>query len=197
MVMDRKGFLAAALLALCVPADAADPTVAVGSTRYPTTLTSHFDGKPVKMVLTGTALRTKLGFSVYTMGSYVQEGTQVRGPYDLASAAVPKQLCLAFEREVDGNTLARSFRDSIGMIRPAPAFAAELAALTRYMKAHPVKKGTCIWLSSTPGVGLRCQVIGAPEVRIDNAAFAQAVWEVYLGRKNLGVAIQTGLTSRL
>ena len=26
---------------------------------------------------------------------------------------------------------------------------------------------------------------------------SRAVWDVYLGRKNLGVAIQTGLTSRL
>src|SRR3954463_2213131 len=119
MTMDRKGFLAVVLLALCVPADAADPAVAVGSTRDPTTLTSQFNGKPVAMVLTGTALRTKLGFSVYTIGSYVQENSRVRGPYDLVGAAVPKQLCLAFEREVDGNALARSFRDSIGTIRPA------------------------------------------------------------------------------
>src|SRR5262249_4459752 len=149
------------------------------------------------MVLTGAALRTKLGLKVYAIGSYVQENSKVRGPHDLAGAAVPKQLCLSFERAVDGDTLAQSFCDSIAMISPAPAFAAELAALTRYMKAHPVKKGTCVWLSSTPGVGLRCQVIGAPEIAIDNVAFARAVWEVYLGPKNLGVAIQTGLTSRL
>src|SRR4051812_44146200 len=110
MAMDRKGYLAAALLALCVPADAADPAVIAGSMRYPTTLTGYFDGKPVPMVLTGTALRTKLGFSVYSLGSYVQQGTRVRGPYELAGAAVPKQLCLAFERAVDGDTLARSFR---------------------------------------------------------------------------------------
>src|SRR4051794_32472908 len=156
LAMDRKGLLAATLLALCIPANAADPTVAVGSTRYPTTLTSYFGGKPVKMVLTGTALRTKLGMKVYAIGSYVREDTRVRGPHELAGAAVPKQLCLCFEREVDGDTLARSFCDSIGMVSPPPAFAAELAALSRYMKAHPVKKGTCVWLSSTPGVGLRC-----------------------------------------
>jgi hypothetical protein len=196
--MGRKGFLAAVLLVLCVvSAETAEPTVSVGSTRYPTALTSQIAGKPVKMVLTGTALRTKLGMSVYTIGSYVQENARVSGPHDLAAAAVPKQLCLAFEREVGGDKLAQSFRDSIGMVSPAPAFAAELATLTRYMKAHPVKKGTCIWLTSIPGMGLRCRVIGGPEVAIDNAAFARAVWEVYLGRKNLGVAIQTGLTSRL
>jgi hypothetical protein len=34
-------------------------------------------------------------------------------------------------------------------------------------------------------------------VTIPNDKFARAVWEVYLGRKNLGSSIKTGLTSRL
>ncbi len=109
----------------------------------------------------------------------------------------PNNSALPSERAVDGDSLSESFRDSIGMIRPAPAFAAELDTLTRYMKAHPVKVGSRIWLSYIPGEGLGCQVAGAPGIKIPNVELAQTVWEVYLGRKNLGVAIQTGLTSHL
>lgn len=196
-MIDRKGFLVPVLLGICALAVAAEPGVTVGRTRYPRSINSNVGGKPVKMVLTGTAMRTKYTFKVYSIGSYVHEKATVRNASELVSADVPKQLCLAFERDVDGVALSESFRDSIGMIRPAPAFAAELATLSRYMAAHPVKKGSLIWLSYIPGVGLGCQVLGAPEIKIKNVALAQTVWEVYLGRKNLGVAIQSGLTSRL
>jgi|GEM_PF-259995 len=196
-MIDRKGFLIAIGVAICATAVAAEPGVTVGRTRYPKTMNSHVGGKPVKMVLTGAAMRTKWTLKVYSIGSYVQEKTPVRNASELVSADVPKQLCLAFEREVDGETLSGSFRDSIGMINPPPAFEAELAELTRYMAAHPVKVGSCIWLSYIPGFGLGCQVVGSPELKIKNVALARAVWEVYLGRKNLGVAIQTGLTSHL
>lgn len=193
----RKGFLVTVLLGICALAEAAEPGVTVGRTRYPSSINSSVGGKPVKMVLTGTAMRTKYTFKVYSIGSYVQEKVVVRNASELVRVDVPKQLCLAFERDVDGDALSESFKDSIGMIQPAPAFAAELATLTRYMKAHPVKTGSRIWLSSIPGVGLGCQVDGAPELKIANVALAQTVWEVYLGRKNLGVAIQSGLTSHL
>ena len=39
----------------------------------------------------------------------------------------PKQLHLIFERDVDGEAMAQSFREAIGMGHPAPAFAPELA----------------------------------------------------------------------
>ncbi|WP_406697595.1 chalcone isomerase family protein [Singulisphaera sp. Ch08] len=197
MMICRNGFLVAILLGVCGLSEAAEPGITVGRTRYPSSIKSHVGGRPVTMVLTGAAMRTKYTFKVYSIASYVQEKTAVRNASELVSADVPKQLCLSFERDVDGDALSDSFRDSIGMIRPAPAFAADLAKLTHYMKSHPVKTGSRIWLSYIPGVGLGCQVAGAPELRLPNVALAQTVWEVYLGRKNLGVAIQSGLTSHL
>jgi hypothetical protein len=191
-----KGFLAAALLGLCASAIAADSTVTVGSTRYPTSVAGQSGGKPVRLVMTGTAMRTKWAFNVYSIASYVQEGAAVRTPEALASAAVPKMLCLTFQRSVDSADLAKTFRESVAMNHPAPAFAAELDALAGYFQAHPVRQGMSIWLSSEPNAGFRCQMTGAPALTIPSDAFARAVWEVYLGPKNLGVAIKTGLTSR-
>lgn len=191
-----KGFLAAALIGLGASAIAADPTVTIGSTRYPTSVAGQSGGKPVRLVMTGTAMRTKWTFNVYSIASYVLEGASVRTPEALASAAVPKKLCLTFERAVDSADLAASFRESVAMNHPAPAFAAELDRLAGYFRAHPVRQGQSIWLSSEPDAGFRCQLTGAPELTISSDAFARAVREVYLGPKNLGVAIKTGLTSR-
>src|SRR4051794_31880513 len=70
--------------------------------RYAATIASRIGGKPVRLVLTGTAMRTKYGFSVYAIGSYVQEGVKVRNGDELARIAAAKQLQLIFERDVDG-----------------------------------------------------------------------------------------------
>jgi hypothetical protein len=199
MLMFRRRILVTVVVGLGMQVAASVEGAGEGDAdpRYAATITSKFGGKPVRLVLTGTAMRTKFGFSVYAIGSYVQEGVKVRNGDELAKVAAAKQLHLIFERDVDGETMAQSFRDSIGMGHPAPAFAAELAKLEAYFRSNPVKRGNSIWLTYVPGVGLGCQLTGKPGTLIENVGFAQAAWEVYLGRKNLGVAIKTGLTSRL
>ena len=83
------------------------------------------------------------------------------------------------------------------MSHPAPAFTAELAKLEQYFGAYSAQRGDHVWLTYIPGSGLTCQFASHPAVLIENVAFAQAAWEVYLGRNNLGTAIKAGLTSRL
>src|SRR5690242_8417239 len=106
--MVRSRVLALALLGLFGAAALAVESVGVegSQTQYPTLIESPISNKPVKLVLTGTAMRKKLLFNVYTVGSYVQEGTQVHSADDLASADVPKQLHLVMERDMDGKTMA-------------------------------------------------------------------------------------------
>jgi Chalcone isomerase-like len=165
--------------------------------RFAPAIATRVGGQPVRLVLTGTAVRTKYMLSVYTIGSYVQEGVKVHDAAALIGVAAPKQLHLIFERNVDGATIAESFREAIGMSHPAPAFATELARLDQYFRAYSAHPGDHVWLTHIPGTGLACQFAAHPMVVIENVAFAQAAWEVYLGRKNLGTAIQSGLTSRL
>jgi hypothetical protein len=197
--MIRRRFLSAGTIGFVawVADTHSDAQGATGDPRFPATIASRIGGKPVRLVLTGTALRKKYGFSVYALASYVQEGVQVRDADGLMRANAAKQLHLVFERDVDGATMASGFRASIGMSHPAPAFESELAMLERYFLAHPVKQGDHIWLTHVPGVGLAAQVNGQPGMVIGGVGFAQAAWETYLGRNNLGVAIKTGLTSRL
>jgi hypothetical protein len=142
-------------------------------------------------------MRKKYGFSVYAIASYMQEGAAIRDAESLVRSQTIKQLHLVFERDVDGATMASSFRESIGMNHPAPAFAKELAQLATFFQVNPVKQGDHIWLTSIPGRGLSCQTSRKTSVMIESIQFAHATWDVYLGRKNLGVAIQSGLSSRL
>jgi hypothetical protein len=197
--MLKRRLLATFLIGLWVPpVHAGDGVKVPGSdTKFPAKIESRIGGKSVRLALTGTALRTKYLFNVYAIGSYIQEGVAVHDAEGLARAPVPKQLHLVFERDVDGDTMARSFRESIALNHPAPAFGPELASLTAFFRRHPAKEGSHIWLTYIPGVGLECQEDSQPVLLIKNVGFAQAAWEAYLGRNNLGVAIQSGLSSRL
>jgi hypothetical protein len=167
------------------------------NTQYPTPIQSSIAGKQYKMVLTGTALRTKAIFSVYTVGSYLQEGIKLRSPEELAAADKPKQLHLVMERDVDGPDMADAFTKAIRQNYPEPAFNKELLLLTEKMKSFTVKKGDHIWLTHVPGVGMHCNVVGKIDYWTKSVPFSQAVWEIYLGKKNIGEDIKRGLTVRL
>src|SRR5260221_9168544 len=84
-------------------------TVPGSNTRYPAKIECNVAARPVKMVLTGTALRQHLLVNVYAIGSYVQEGATVRSAEELAALDRPKQLHLILERTVDGKALADAF----------------------------------------------------------------------------------------
>lgn len=197
--MPRRFFCPTVLIGLLAIASAAGAGArsSGGDPRFATTVATRIGDKPVRLVLTGTALRTKYRFRVYSIASYVQDGIKVGDANALARVDAIKQLHLIFERDVDGATLAKSFRESIGMSHPAPAFASELARLERYFLVHPVKQGDHIRLTNIPGTGLVVQMNAQRGMVIPGAAFARAAWEPYLGPKNIGVAIKSGLTSRL
>ncbi len=194
----RRRFLAAGAVGLatwsaCGRAVAAEPA----DPRFPSTIDAEVGGKPTRLALTGTALRTKLRVRVYAVGSYAPEGVAIPSPEALAVLDAPKVLHLIFERDVDGATMARAYRESIGRSHPAPAFAAELGLLERHFVANPVRKGDHVWLTHIPNVGLGVQVNDQPGQMIGGVEFARAAWGTYFGPNHLGVALKEGLTSRL
>ncbi len=191
--MDRRRFLISAGVVLT------GSVARAGSVddRFPSTISSKIGGKATRLSLTGSALRKKYGFSVYTIASYVEEGAKVADANSLAKGDFAKILVLIFERDLDGQTIATSFRGSIGANHPAPAFATELETLEKYFVAHNASQGERFWLTHTPGVGLTCQFHGKAGIKIESVPFALAIWDTYLGPNNLGVAIKEGLTSRL
>jgi hypothetical protein len=167
------------------------------STQFANPVTRTIGGKDVQLVVTGVAMRTKFFFQVYAMASYIQEGVRPGSPEALATVDCAKQLHLVMERDVDGKDMAEAFQGAIRMNYGAPTFENELNNLMAYMKANPVKKGDQIFLTNVPGRGLHVIVVGKTEMMIENVAFAHAIWEIYLGRNNLGTDIKRGLTSRI
>lgn len=168
-----------------------------GCTRYPVEFETSIGGKAVKMTLTGTAMRTKLIVNVYAIGSYVVKGSSIKTAEELINADVAKRLHLVMERSIDGKDLAEAFRAAIRMNYSEPTFNDEVAAMTQYMRSSTARTGDHIYLTHVPGIGLRIDVAGKADFLIKNVAFSKAVWEIYLGKKNLGDSIKKGLTSRL
>ena len=175
----------------------AEPVGVPGSsTKYSDVVETTVNGKTVKLVLTGTAMRTKFLFNVYTIGSYVAQGASARTAEQLAAADCPKRLHLVMERAVDGKDMAEAFRAAIRLNHAEPALNDEVNSLVQFMRATSVKKDDHVVLTHVPGVGLECLVAGKTALLIKNVPLAHAVWEIYLGKNNLGDGIKKGLMSR-
>lgn len=197
--MKRIGLLSAAVLLVSAACVWAVELVGVhgSNARYSTTMDITIGDKPYHLVLTGTALRQKLFFNVYTIGSYVLEGAAVHSAEELAAVNQPKQLHLVMERDVAGSDIAEAFLIAIRQNYPTPYFNEEVNHLIEMMREIEFKKGDHIYMTHQPGTGLRCQVIGKGDFTIENPDFSRAVWDIYLGKNNIGDGIKKGLTSRL
>jgi hypothetical protein len=171
---------------------------ATGSSRqYPTKVETSIADKKVSLNLTGAVLRKRAFFSVYTVGSYVQGGTNIKTADQLAGADTVKQLHIIMERDVSGQDMAKAFRDAIMAAYPDNRFAAELSQLCALLEAHPVAKNDEIWITHFPGYGIYCNLVGKKTQWIKGLPFAKAVWDIYLGPKCINESIKAALISRL
>jgi hypothetical protein len=170
--------------------------VAGGSTKYPVGLEATLGDKKIPMKLTGVAMRKKAIFNVYTIGSYIQSDSTVKTAEELASADVVKQLHLVMERNVTGQEMANAFHDAIRANYPTE-FKDELEKLLDLMRTQNADKGDNVWITSIPGFGVHVNLVGKKSEMIQNAKFAKAIWEIYLGPKNIGEPVKKGLISRL
>jgi hypothetical protein len=93
--------------------------------------------------------------------------------------------------------MAGAFRAAIRMNYAEPAFADEVTKLMQFLRTDTARKGDQIFLTHVPGVGLHCSLAGKAEFLIKDVAFSRAVWDIYLGKNNLGEGIKKGLVSRL
>jgi chalcone isomerase-like protein len=180
-----------------VPCLAEEVGVSGSDIKYESELKADVGDKKVNLVLTGTALRKKLFFNVYTIGSYVQEGAGVHDGDELAGKNCPKQLHLVLERDVKGSDMADALRSAIRANYDDPQFAGELKMLVEFMGKLDIKKGDNVRLTHVPGKGLHADIEGKAQLLIENPSFSKAVWDIYFGKNNLGDAIKKALVARL
>jgi chalcone isomerase-like protein len=188
----------AAIVGLSVSALMAGETVGVtgSDVQYPTTATASIGDKKYPEKLSGVAMRKRAIFNVYTIGSYVSTDFTGRTAEELASCDQAKQLHLVLQRNVSGADMAKAFEEAIRSNHPNE-FTAELGKLSALIKAHDVKTGDHVWITHVPGYGLHIHLVGKTSEFIPGLKFARAVWEIYLGPKNIGEAVKQGLVSRL
>lgn len=178
------------VLAQAVEVDGSDVT-------FPARETFQVAGQEVAMTATGAALREKAWFNVYAICSYIDAGAKVADARALVAADVPKALVLVMERDVDGDDMAEAFEDAVRLNHPEPEFAAELQRFRAFFDPKEAIEGKKITFLHLPKVGVLCSIEGQGELKIESVAFAQAIWDIYLGPKNIGDDIKQGMTSRL
>ena len=166
-------------------------------TTFPGEVEASVTGRTVHLTVTGTALRAKRGVHAYAIAGYVQKGADVHSAEELAQADIPKRLHLVMERAVDGKGLAQAFRAAVRLNHAEPAFEAEIKSLEHYMRNMSARKGEHLMMTHLPGIGLHIRVVGKVDFVIRSVGFSRAIWDIYLGEKNLGEPLKKGLTSRL
>jgi hypothetical protein len=185
-------------VAVAFGAATAGETVGVdgSSARFPAAIEVQAAGQPVRLSLTGAALRKKAFIKLYAIASYLQDGVAAKTADQLAAADGVKVLVLVMELDVAGEDIADGIRAGVRLNHPADAFAPELARIGQILRAMRLVKGDRVTLITAPGAGLRCQVAGKAEAVVGDQAFARAVWDIYLGRKNLSDGVKSALVSR-
>ena len=174
------------------------PVAVPGSeTTFADEVEASVTGRTVQMKLTGTALRAKRGVHAYAIAGYVSSEAEVHSAEELARADVAKRLHLVMERPVDGKSLAQAFRSAVRLNHAEPAFEAEIKSLEHYMRNMSARKGEHLMMTHLPGIGLHIRVAGKVDFVIRSVGFSRAIWDIYLGEKNLGESLKKGLTSRL
>jgi len=165
--------------------------------RFSTVSEYKLNNKQTKRKLPRVEMSSKILVNVYATESYAQEGVNFKSAEELVKADTFKQLQLVMERQVDGRDMAASFRSSVLLNHKEEEFPEELALLDNLFKETKVIKGDQIKLTHIPGVGIHCLIVDKIEVTIKSIEFSKAIWEIYLGKNNLGDGIKKSLIGKL
>jgi hypothetical protein len=158
---------------------------------------SKIGGRHVKMMLTGSAVRTKSIFKVYSIDSYIEQGLKVRTAEDIVAIDGPKQLHILMLRNVSGPDMAEAFITTVRANHAEPEFDAEVTLVAKILRGQTAHKGDEIWFTHIPKVGFQCRAPGGVVHLIRNVEFSKAVWENYFGKHNVGDNVKQALLSRL
>lgn len=162
-----------------------------------------FPAKLEDLSLLGVGLRTRtmLKVKVYAIGFYVADSA-LWGPLaahkgklgtpafyrDLVSGDFPKQVTMKFTRDLSAGQVQGAFRDALG--------AAEGSKVELFVRFFPdVKSGQDATIRWT-GKALETTVAGLGKTPIEDAAFAQRVFSIWLGGKPIQDDIKRDLVSR-
>ena len=123
-------------------ASAVEPVAVKGSTaKYPPAVSVALGEKSVKLNLTGVGLRTKFGFGIYAIGSYLQDGATVKTAQELMTTDAVRALHLIMDRDVEPRDFVDAFKTAIGKNHPADKFQEEFSAVDEGSRRPAAQEG--------------------------------------------------------
>ena len=177
---------------------AADPVPVKGSSAsYAPAVTVTVKDQSVRLNLSGVGLRKRVGFGVYAIASYIQDGAKVRTAEEVVKADAIRMLHLVMERTVEPADFIGAFKSAVAKTYPEDKFAAEFKQLTDAVGDKAAAKGDHVTLLSVPGAGVRIRIADKVDLTVKEPAFARALWEVYLGPNPLDEGLKKGLVGLL
>jgi hypothetical protein len=132
--------------------------------------------------LNGLGLRKKSVFKVYVGGLYLESPSKDAGAIITSDQA--KAIQLHFLRDLTKAQLVEAFQE--GFDANAKDKAAQKAAFDKMLALVPdVKEGGTLTFTYVPGKGTTLQVGGKELAAFEGKAFADAVFSIWLGSKEL------------
>jgi hypothetical protein len=161
---------------------------------------TRFSAKDGDMTLLGVGLRTKtvLKVKVYAIGLYVADSasagalkSKAGSPQlypELVNGDFKKKVIMKFVRDVSQNQIRDAFRETLGGAGPKTEI-----WLQYFGDIHSGQELVIGW---TPGIGLETKVAGVDKVPINDKAFANSVFSIWLGDKPVQEDIKKDLVTR-
>lgn len=190
------------LVLLMVPLTVSAIVESDTKTEYPDQVTLQVSGQDEVLTVTGVGLREKtfLKVDVYTIVSYVAEGTTLTGDDQgvaLVNADVPKELRMDLRRGFSREKLINSFKEVIEKnfddITPIQA---DMETFFGYF-TRDAQENDILIFTYVPGVGLTTNLNGEDKGVIANFEFTQALWTVWFGEKPASGGLKKSLLSAL
>lgn len=156
---------------------------------FPAEISFNYQGKDYQLQATGTSVRKKLVFKVYSVAHYLQKGVTSGGDklQTIMSDANAKQLTIKWLRDVDGAKIQEGYEDSFknaigGSVGP------ELqSAIKTYIGlfSQGVVKGNEHVIRWIPGGIIEVLINGKSVGTITNPEFAKGLWSIWFGSKSV------------
>lgn len=183
-------------LVICTAAlwslEAANDTMQDRSTyvAFPTEVSFEQDGNNYHLDATGVTTRKKFFVKVYSVAHYMEEpvkGDRSAAFQEVLNGNQAKQLTIHWLRPIDGRKIQEAFSEALGQTMNRRQFSESkelIDTFTEFFEEGATKKDEHIirWL---PQGTLVVEINGKERGKIEDPAFAQAVWEIWLGPKSI------------
>lgn len=155
-----------------------------GST-FPQVITVENGGKKYTLEATGAATRRKLIVNVYSIASYVQQGTQLNGDKNqaLANSDVAKQFTMKWLRDVEGEKIRQAYLEGYQKNLSPEEFNRLKSNVDQFLGFfnQDSRKGEEYNIRSFPGGEVEVWIAGKKVGSTKDPAFAKATWNIWLG----------------